>query len=511
MYRREDLSIAIPTLGRDIGLLDRILGVLQAEMLASIVVWDGHQAPSQAQAQAILARGASLRVHERNRGLSAGRNTGAAAMATSLGMFIDDDIVPAAGFAQAVIDFHNQHPDPLAMMMGCVTWRGGPHQSALTEWFETRGNWNVFHTVPEGRPHANFMGGFTSFKTTALSDLTFDEGFTRYGCEDVEFGYRFFARGGTLLSWPRVLGIHIKPLSAADYLRDHLGAGYSRGVLIECQPDTSFSLAWTCKAFNTTLPRAQLDALADCADRLLVQGGGRPTPELDLLMRLLSEQALQSGFIEFMTAQHAGAQALRDAALAGAHIDEQALINGVEDFAPLLLERARRSYDPQQRMALLARCRSLIPHYLAPLIEEISGHDDTAAHAALREHLARHEHRLDHRTLETLLSRLGLQRLSASGGGARELYAVLLSAQAADDVGAIIDTAQRLLDLDPGHVGALIAWARAAMRSDKPLARVLLRQAKHHVGFRPLHEQEEREPEIAALLRGIEQIPEHEA
>ena len=510
MYRHEDLTIAIPTLGRDAALLDRILGVLQAEALPAIVVWDGHQAPSPAQIAAIEGRGARLLIHEHNRGLSAGRNTGAAAMTTPLGMFIDDDILPTAGFAQAVIDFHNQHPDPLTMLMGCVTWRGGPHQSALTEWFETRGNWNVFHTVPEGRPHANFMGGFTSFKTAALRDLRFDEGFTRYGCEDVEFGYRFFARGGRLLSWPRVLGIHIKPLSASDYLRDHLGAGYSRGVLIARQPDASFSLPWTCKAFNTTLPREHLDALAACADSLLQQGGGRPTAELDLVMRLLSEQALQSGFIDFMTAHHASAHALRNAALAGTYVDEQALSDCIDDFAPLLLERARRCTDTTQRMALLARCRSLIPHYLAPLLEVLAGRDDDAAKAALRDHLAQHQDRLDQQTLAALRTRLGLQSPNEDSSGARALYARLLRAQSAGDVHTVIGAAQCLLDLDPGHVGALVAWARAKIASDKPLARVLLRQAKHHVGFRPLHEQEAREPEIAALLRDIEQTPERE-
>jgi GT2 family glycosyltransferase len=511
MYSRADLSIVIPTLGRDTALLDQILARLQAEQLSTVVVWDGHRPPSPDEDAAIRQRGATLVVHDQNRGLSAGRNTGAQAITTALGMFIDDDIVPAAGFAQAVVDFHNQHPDLLSMMMGCVTWRGGPYQSALTEWFETRGNWNVFHNVPEGRPHANFMGGFTSFKTAALDDLKFNEGFVRYGCEDVEFGYRFFARGGTLLSWPRVLGVHVKQLSPADYLRDHLGAGYSRGVLIQRQPDAAFSLAWTCKSLNTTLPREVLDQIADIAVSLIHIGGGRATQELDLIMRLLTEQAMQCGFVEFLSASFPGAQPLRERAIAGEYLDEKTVINGVEDFAPLLLERARRCGDPKTRNALLARCQALIPHYAAPLLDADAAGDDARARVALSEHLQAHQNVLDQHTIQTIRIRLGQQPAPFAAGGARELYASLLAAEAAQDTGRVIALAQSILQLDPGHVGAIVTWARAVLKSDAPLARVLLGQARHHIGFRPLHEQEARLPEIAALLQQASQSSAHEA
>lgn len=511
MYRREDLSIAIPTLGRDLALLDQILGVLQAEQLAAIVVWDGHQPPSPAQESAIRGRGAALLVHERNRGLSAGRNTGARAITTALGMFIDDDIVPAAGFAQSVIEFHNRHPDRLAMMMGCVTWRGGPFQSALTEWFETRGNWNVFHTVPEGCPHANFMGGFTSFKTAALRDLQFDEGFTRYGCEDVEFGYRFFARGGRLLSWPNVLGVHVKPLTPSDYLRDHVGAGYSRGVLIQRQPDAAFSLAWTCKSLNTTLPREALDALATLAASLVHIGGGRASQELDLVMRLMTEQAIQSGFIAYLEEHHPAARTLRERVLSGEYLDEQAIVDGIDDFAPLLLERARQCANPETRSTLLTRCRVLLPHYAAPLLEALATGTDERAASALREHLETYRERLDRRTLQWIRTQLGMESEPIPESGARELYASLLAAETARDSTRVVTLAQSILAIDPGHAGACIAWARAVLKSDARLARVLLGQAKHHVGFRPLHEQEARLPEIAALLQQVSQSSAHEA
>ncbi|MCX9156187.1 glycosyltransferase [Niveibacterium sp. 24ML] len=511
MYSRADLSVAIPTLGRDLALLVQILTRLQAEQLVTIVVWDGHCPPAPEQEALIRQLGATLLVHERNRGLSAGRNTGAHAMTTALGMYIDDDIVPAPGFAQAVIDFHNQHPDLLTMMMGCVTWRGGPHQTALTEWFETRGNWNVFHTVPEGRPHANFMGGFTSFKTAVLDDLQFDERFLRYGCEDVEFGYRFFARGGQLLSWPRVLGVHVKQLSPGDYLRDHLGAGYSRGVLVQRQPDAAFSLAWTCKALNTTLPRDALDQIAGIAANLIHIGAGLATQELDLVMRLLTEQAIQTGFVEFLTENFPSARALRERALAGEPLDEQTVIDGIEDFAPLLVERARRCGDPQTRTALRARSQMLIPHYAAPLLDACAAGDDERARIALREHLASYGKDLDLRTIQMIRSRLGEEDDTLATGGTRALYVSLRSAEATQDTARVVTLAQSILELDPGHAGACIAWARAILKTDAKLARVLLGQARHHVGFRPLHEQETRLPEIAALLHQANQTHAHEA
>lgn len=143
-----------------------------------------------------MARRVEVVEHDRNRGLSAARNTGARNLPSALGMFIDDDIIPCEGFAEEVIRFHNQHPDPDTMLMGCVSRAHHALCQPADRMVRDPGQPRLQPHATAGQPLSNFMGGFTSFKASALADIGFDEGFTRYGCEDVEFGYRFFRRGG---------------------------------------------------------------------------------------------------------------------------------------------------------------------------------------------------------------------------------------------------------------------------------------------------------------------------
>ncbi|WP_172202910.1 glycosyltransferase family 2 protein [Niveibacterium sp. COAC-50] len=509
-FKRSDLTIAIPTTGRDTKLLCRIVGLTLEEQAHVIVVWDGPTAPTNRLVSTLANQGVQFITHDRNRGPSAARNTAASLISTPLGMYLDDDIVPAQGFVETVIAFHNQHPDILTMMIGSVTWRGGPYASALTEWFETRGNWNVFHCVPGGKPHSSFMTGFTSFKTAAMSSIRLDEGFTRYGCEDTEFGYRFFSRGGQLISWPELTGVHHKRLEPSDYIRDHINAGYSKGILITRHPDATFSLPWLIKSINTTAQRDALDSLCIAADQLTHIGGGRACIELDIAMRLITEQAIQIGFVEYLCDNFPGARALRDRAIAGEYIDEQTIVFGIEDFAPLLFERARRCTNSSTRAALLARCQALIPHFTAPLLDAYETKRDDSALVALRKHLDTHHELLDSRTIKKLRIHLGLDTTPAPNRGTRDLYANLRSAEDEHDVESVIEFAQSILEIDPSHTGALISWARATINTDKRFARILLAQAQHHAGFRPLHEQETRLPEIAAMQATIIRREDHE-
>jgi hypothetical protein len=499
MYTKADLTAIIPTLGRDLPLLAAVAGRIDAEGLALRIVWDGRTVLSDDIRTRLLgmARRVEVVAHTHNRGLSAARNTGARGLESTLGMFIDDDIIPCEGFAEEVIRFHNQHPDPDTMLMGCVSWRTTPYASPLTEWFETQGNWSVFHTATAGQPLSNFMGGFTSFKASALADIGFDEGFTRYGCEDVEFGYRFFRRGGCLIYWPKVHGAHHKPLDLATYCRDHRGAGHSRGILLGLHPDIAFDFNLIARAILHRLPDAQIAELMHSAEHVL-QPRHAPhcTQEIHALMQTLTDQAILAGLAECLCLSWPGF-----AALPG-EPDRDTLIHAVDDFAPFLLLHARQSSDPAERDALLQRASALMPHYAAPHLQRLAWNpEDACARQALRDYLAHRRPALDLRTERSILQALG-ERIEQSARletlSARDLFFRMEDAARQDDTAAVARLAEIILDKDASYVGAYIAWAKT-LPAHTAMRRLLLRLADHFVNSRPAHEQVQRRAEIQAL------------
>ncbi|WP_018606576.1 glycosyltransferase family 2 protein [Uliginosibacterium gangwonense] len=515
MYSKHDLTVIVPTLGRDLALLQQVAARVDAADLALRIVWDGRNPLTDEIRQTILgmARQVEIIEHTHNRGLSAARNTGAKDLPTALGMFIDDDIIPREGFADDVIAFHNHHTDPLTMLMGCVSWRNTPYANSLTEWFETLGNWSVFHTATAGQPLSNFMGGFTSFKADALQGISFDESFTRYGCEDVEFGYRFFRQGGRLVYWPSVHGAHHKQLDLATYCRDHVGAGHSRGILMRLHPDVAFDFNLICRAILHPLPASHHAALMQCAEHFLSsQHAASSGQEIHALMQTLTEHSMQTGLAEYLCAQHTGfAQAYGTP-----DMDADALVNNVDDFAPFLVMRAKQSKNAAARQTLLNRAQELMPHYAEPYLLRVkwAGALDTATQAALATFHAAWNHAIDMRTERAILQHLGRTGTAQHDPNtlsARDLFFRMEEAARSARDDEVARLAEMILTKDATYVGAYIAWARTLPGTDNALRRLLLRLAEHFVKNRPAHEQAQRRAEILALAAETTQINSEQA
>ncbi len=497
-FAPKDLTVVVPTLGRDVPLLEAVLRVVHAAGVNVCVVWDGHAPPDEGSRDVIeaAAPGVRLLVHERNRGLSAARNTGAQAVRSPLTMFVDDDIVPRSDFAASALRFHEQHPDRLAMAMGCVTWRGTPFRNALTEWFETSGNWSVFHQSVEGQPLSNFMGGFTTFKTEVLHELRFDETFVRYGCEDTEFGYRFFKRGGSLIYWPTIHGGHHKPLDLEAYLRDHRGAGHSRGVLLGLHPDTAFDLGLVYRALAHRLPSEAFERLVAAATHFIDPSHApHCAAELGAVLGTLTEHAILHGLAEYLLAAHPEFARVQPGATL------EAVLDATGEFAPFLVERARRSDSPELRRSLLEKAAALMPNYAQPLLArfEDAGPDDSASRAAIEGFLARCGERIDARTERKLKRALGHDDAPpAARLSARDLFFQMEEARAAGRTASVHELACAVLERDPSFVGAYVAWA-AALEPSSRLRSVLVRLAEHFLRARPPQEQAARAREIQSL------------
>lgn len=236
------ISVIIPTIpGREEYLRQVIKALcyqaLRSDLYEILIVWDGKGEPPQfLNEYPLKSRFVS---HGRNRGLSAARNTGVENVDTELAMFLDDDLVPCPEVVDIHYRFHQHNPDPNLMAVGNVTWVNHPRFNGIMDWFEQEGGFSIFHSLKDGAPSPQFLGGITSFKTKVVKRIRFDESFTTYGCEDHEFGYRFFRLGGRLIFCEKALADHAKDLTAEIYYKDSWGGGYSVANMFRLHPDTS--------------------------------------------------------------------------------------------------------------------------------------------------------------------------------------------------------------------------------------------------------------------------------
>ena len=507
-YSAADLSVIIPTLGRDLHLLEEILGRLRAQTLASPVslVWDADQPPPAVWAARCAERfGCCLLRHPHNLGLAAARNTGVRHLTTRLGLFLDDDILPEPGTVAGILAFHERFPATAAMQAGKVTWQGGACQSPLTDWFESRGNWQLLSASPDLAPLSSFAGGFTSFKAEAFAGLAFDESFRRYGCEDVEFGHRFFAAGGSLRFTAGVVGIHHKPLSLGAYVRDHVAAGYSKGVMAELHPDLCFRAEELLNAWRRRYPNERLEELL-ALTAFTLEDESR-SAERDFCLGLVTEQALQRGFLDYFAEKYPdfGAALPEGDRPLAAPPDLDGLCRLLPEFAPLLVEQARACADPAGKTALLHRAAELAPGYALPRLELARLHPETEL-ATLRRFFTDQVGRLDGRTANAVRRALGETLPLVSGERSpRDLYLELAEHCGDWPQQKIAGRCLEILAAEPGFVSAYLPLIEQTVGNDPAHARVWLSQARHFLQFRPLAEREARRRQLDSLAQQLKE------
>ena len=175
-------------------------------------------------------------IHPANKGRAAARNAGAVEAQSELLIFLDDDILVGKGFVQA----HKQaHVDqtlvhgPLREMVGAATLqdpaaggrgvppleyailqeqgydlRQGRHMINALERIIEQMNSGALQNIA---PWLCAVGANMSIPRLAWSSLGgFDEGFgTKWGCEDLEFGYRAHKSGFEFILSKDAWGVHL--------------------------------------------------------------------------------------------------------------------------------------------------------------------------------------------------------------------------------------------------------------------------------------------------------------
>lgn len=146
----------------------------------------------------------TVRARAANGGRAIVRNDGIRAARGEVVIFLDGDMTVEAGFLEAHADFHRQHANAAAV--GRIRWAPSVPSSPFMRYAGQRG----VSRYPAGPvPYKCFVTGNSSVRRRTLLDLGgFDEGFSTYGGEDLELGYRLHRAGVEVHHLPTAQSLH---------------------------------------------------------------------------------------------------------------------------------------------------------------------------------------------------------------------------------------------------------------------------------------------------------------
>jgi GT2 family glycosyltransferase/2-polyprenyl-3-methyl-5-hydroxy-6-metoxy-1,4-benzoquinol methylase len=207
-FEATDVSVVIPTRNRwDI--LARTISAIEAQTKPGceiIVVVNGEdQTPPPLEGVRV--------VQKDDAGPGAGRNTGARASTRDLILFLGDDTIPEPDLLQRHLDFHNQHPEDEAAVLGFVKWHPSVASNRLNRWLDwslTQFDYDMIkdqagQDVGWGRL---FASNLTIKREFLLSVGGFDTDFY-FGYEDLDLGLRLAEKGMALYFEPQAVVEHL--------------------------------------------------------------------------------------------------------------------------------------------------------------------------------------------------------------------------------------------------------------------------------------------------------------
>jgi GT2 family glycosyltransferase len=158
---------------------------------------------------------------------------------------------------------------------------------------------------PENVPFLHFYTCNLSLARSLFEKVGgFDEAFTSYGFEDVDFGYRLNLLGHHIVHDPRASAIHDPSLSFAEFAQRRRHAGFALGYLLEKHPELLpqfFPASGRYRRYvKLTLGRL-CGLLRPTLDRFSSKSSHRVSRGLTLLYHWFFEYEFSRGFAHYRT------------------------------------------------------------------------------------------------------------------------------------------------------------------------------------------------------------------
>jgi glycosyltransferase involved in cell wall biosynthesis len=224
------LSILIPAYERP-DVLQQVLDAYERQETESafelIVVDDGSRDETPDCLRTFVSRTAlpaTVVLRPINGGPARARNSGLPHLRGELVAIVGDDVMPPPGFVESHIQWHREHPEREAALLGLVTWPASPEPTTFMRWLEHEGSayFFAYDRLGAGEPvgGAFFYTCNVSLKRDLLSAAgEFDTSFPFASHEDLELGHRLEKAGMTLYFEPDVRAVHAHMLSVEGIAR----------------------------------------------------------------------------------------------------------------------------------------------------------------------------------------------------------------------------------------------------------------------------------------------------
>jgi glycosyltransferase involved in cell wall biosynthesis len=227
-------------------LLRRALSAARAQTLDParfevVVVDDGSTDATREVARAFKGSLPLRYVVQANAGLAAAKNHGLAVARGAIVVFLDDDDVLAPDALEAHLRAHRERPDPATAVLGHTGLAPDVARSPLMRFVTEVGCQLFFY--PSIRPgdrldFTYFWGGRSSCKRALLMEHGVFDPVFRFGCEDIELGFRLAKKTGFHVVYDdRARSTMVRALDYEGFCRRSYLQGRSNRVFATRHPD----------------------------------------------------------------------------------------------------------------------------------------------------------------------------------------------------------------------------------------------------------------------------------
>jgi glycosyltransferase involved in cell wall biosynthesis len=241
--QRPRISAILPTWNRACYLEKALQGLLaqtlEPEEFEVILVDDG----STDATRQVLARFTGLLplvyLHQENAGIAVAKNRGVEKARAPILLFMDDDDVASPTLLEEHLWSHERYPDPTIAILGRTDLSSQVASKPVMH-YVTEVGCNLFCypgiRADEWLDYTFFWGGRSSCKTALLRDHGCFDPVFRFGCEDIELGYRLSQFGLRVRYNPRAVSTMVRAMSFDDFCRRVEKQGQSNWVFGTIHP-----------------------------------------------------------------------------------------------------------------------------------------------------------------------------------------------------------------------------------------------------------------------------------
>ncbi len=236
-----EITVVIPTYNRAAGLpktLERIFSQSISHTRYRVILVDNRSIDNTAVVAKILCnKFPTLTYAYQDRpGAGAARNLGIKLAKTQLVLFIDDDILASHNLIEQHLNAHKTH---VGSVLGYLEVPWERSRDPFLKYLHKSEEQNTYSKLDPANTsyHFFYTGNVSCRKEALLKAGGFDEGFTVYGVEDIDLGYRLETYGEPMIFCKQALAFHDYHPTFQLFIKKRRMAGRSLAYFLDKFPN----------------------------------------------------------------------------------------------------------------------------------------------------------------------------------------------------------------------------------------------------------------------------------